>query len=195
MGEKIFDLIKDFACGEYSRKFWGVLILIIILFLLVFPYIDANFLYYSRIEKRIDNLSALVELSGKTIEEKPELLSEYNSIIKEIDAAQTKSLASAINNSSETNFEYWSKFISGGLLFAFVGIVGLFQKKKDDKFNFAIFLKNNFLTFVGSMVFAVIFAFIFSKIPTVGSVWVNVVAAPILQFVSIYLLFLKPKRK
>ena len=84
MGEKIFDFIKDFATGKHSKKFWRLVLLLIIFVLLVFPYFDANFLYYNRIEKGIDNLSALVSLSGKAMEETPELLSEYNSIIEEI---------------------------------------------------------------------------------------------------------------
>lgn len=195
MGEKIFDLVKEFACGKHSRKFWGIVILLVILFLIVFPYIDANFLYYNRIEKRIDNLSALVELSGKTIEENSELISEYNSIIEDINAAQTKSLVSAINRSPETNFDYWIKFAGGGILLFIVGIAGLCQKKKDEKYTFSFFMKNNFLTFVGSMILAVILALFFSFVPTIGSVWINFVATPILQIMIVYLLFIQPKRK
>lgn len=64
MGEKIFDLVKSLATGKYSKIFWVILIIIVVLAIIVFPYIDANFLYYSRIEKRIDNLNNLVLLSG-----------------------------------------------------------------------------------------------------------------------------------
>lgn len=195
MGEKIFDFIKNFATGKHSKKFWGLVLLLIIFVLLIFPYIDANFLYYNRIEKRIDNLSALVNLSGKAIEETPELLSEYNSIIEEINDAQAKSLSSAMNNSSNTNSEYWIKFISGSFLFALVGIIGFCQKKKGVKYTFSLFMKNNFLIMVVCIVFAAILAFAFSKIPTIGSVWINAVAAPVLQFVIMYLLFLQPKNK
>ena len=195
MGEKIFDFIKDFATGKHSKKFWGLVLLLIICVLLVFPYIDANFLYYNRIEKRIDNLSALVSLSGKVMEQTPELLSEYNSIIEEINNAQTKSLISAMNNSSNTNSEYWIKFISGGFLFALVGIIGFFQKKKGVKYTFSFFMKNNFLIMVVCIVLAAILAFVFSKIPTIGSVWINAVAAPVLKLVIMYLLFLQPKKK
>lgn len=94
--------------------------------MLIFPYIDANFLYYSRIEKRNKNLSSLAALNGKPVDEILELLNEYNSIIEEINAAQTKSISSAMSDSSNTDFEFWTKFISGGFLFALIGIIGIF---------------------------------------------------------------------
>lgn len=195
MGEKIFEFIKELAIGKHSKKFWGIAILLLILILLIFPYIDANFLYYSRIEKRIDNLSSLAALNGKSIEDIPELLAEYNSIIEEINAAQTKSIGSAMSDSSNTDFEFWTKFISGGFLFVLIGIIGLFQKKKGEKYTFSFFMKNNFSVFIICMIFAIILAFIFSNIPIIGSVWINSVAAPVLQFIIVYLLFFQPKSK
>ena len=77
MGEKIFDFIKGLATGKYSKAFWGVMILLVIFFILIFPYIDANFLYYTR----IDNLNALIKISGKSVYDTPSLPSEYNIFI------------------------------------------------------------------------------------------------------------------
>ena len=135
MGEKIFDFIKGLATGKYIKAFWGTIILLIVFLILIFPYIDANFLYYTRIEKRIDNLNSLVEISGKTVYETPSLLSEYNSIIEEIKNAQDKNINSVLKESNNGTFDYWVKFISGGFMFALVGIIGLFQIKKGIKYS------------------------------------------------------------
>ena len=192
MGEKIFDLLKSLATGNKSKKFWGALIVIFIIVLIVFPYLDANFFYYNRIEKRIDNLTSIVELNDDKIHKNQGLLLEYESIIREINDANQKSL-NTFNNSTDNEFDFWAKAISGGLLFAIVGIIGLF-KKNNTKMTFLVFFKNNFLIFIVCSLFAVILSFIFSKIPTLGNVWVNVIAAPIVELIIIYL-FTKSNNK
>ena len=192
MGEKIFDLLKSLATGNKSKKFWGVLIVIFIIVLIVFPYLDANFFYYNRIEKRIDNLTSIVELNDDKIHKNQGLLLEYESIIREINDANQKSL-NTFNNNMDNEFDFWAKAISGGLLFAIVGIIGLF-KKNNTKMTFSVFFKNNFLIFIVCSLFAVILSFIFSKIPTLGNVWVNVIAAPIVELIIIYL-FTKSNNK
>ena len=143
MGEKIFDLLKSLATGNKSKKFWGALIVIFIIVLIVFPYLDANFFYYNRIEKRIDNLTSIVELNDDKIHKNQGLLLEYESIIREINDANQKSL-NTFNNNMDNEFDFWAKAISGGLLFAIVGIIGLF-KKNNTKMTFSVFFKNNFL--------------------------------------------------
>ena len=192
MGEKIFDLLKSLATGNKSKKFWGALIVIFIIVLIVFPYLDANFFYYNRIEKRIDNLTSIVELNDDKIHKNQGLLLEYESIIREINDANQKSL-NTFNNNMDNEFDFWAKAISGGLLFAIVGIIGLF-KKNNTKMTFLVFFKNNFLIFIVCSLFAVILSFIFSKIPTLGNVWVNVIAAPIVELIIIYL-FTKSNNK
>ena len=192
MGEKIFDLLKSLATGNKSKKFWGALIVIFIIILIVFPYLDANFFYYNRIEKRIDNLTSIVELNDDKIHKNQGLLLEYESIIREINDANQKSL-NTFNNNMDNEFDFWAKAISGGLLFAIVGIIGLF-KKNNTKMTFSVFFKNNFLIFIVCSLFAVILSFIFSKIPTLGNVWVNVIAAPIVELITIYL-FTKSNNK
>lgn len=170
----------------------GALIVIFIIVLIVFPYLDANFFYYNRIEKRIDNLTSIVELNDDKIHKNQGLLLEYESIIREINDANQKSL-NTFNNNMDNEFDFWAKAISGGLLFAIVGIIGLF-KKNNTKMTFSVFFKNNFLIFIVCSLFAVILSFIFSKIPTLGNVWVNVIAAPIVELIIIYL-FTKSNNK
>lgn len=195
MGEKIFDLIKNLATGKHSKIFWGILIIVIVIAIIVFPYVDANFLYYSRIEKRIDNLVNLVSLSGKEIEESAVLLDEYNNIIEEIKVAQDKNMSTFFENKEDSAFEYWAKFLSGASLFFLVGVVILFQKDKEHKLTFSYFIKNNLLIFIFCIIIGALFGFIFSKLPTFGTIWVNIIGVPILQVIVICFLFTKTESK
>ena len=45
MGERIFDLLKSLATGKQSKKNWGFVIVALVVVVMIFPYIDANFLY------------------------------------------------------------------------------------------------------------------------------------------------------
>lgn len=46
MGEKILSWFERIVTGEKRRWFFAAVIVAIILGVIVFPYIDANFLYY-----------------------------------------------------------------------------------------------------------------------------------------------------
>lgn len=195
MGEKIFDLIKNLATGKHSKIFWGILIIVVVLAIIVFPYIDANFLYYSRIEKRIDNLVDLVSLSGKEIEESAVLLDEYNNIIEEIKVAQDKNMSTLFEDKEDSTFEYWAKFLSGAFLFWLVGVVILFQKNKENKLTFSYFVKNNFLVFIFCTIIGALIGYVFSMLPIFGSIWVNIIGVPILQLIVVCFLFTKTENK
>jgi len=194
MGEKIFDWIKSLATGKNSRVFWGIIILLLIVVVIIFPYIDANFLYYNRIEKRIDNLSALVELSGNPIENSPELLAEYNSIIAEISNAQGKSISPSSDSTTNNKIAFWGKFSGGAFLFALMGVIMLFKKNDKQKPTFSAYLKNNLLVSFLCLIIAGILGYIFSLLPVIFSVWVNAIAAPIIQLIVLYL-FMQPKKQ
>jgi len=68
MGDKIIGWIEKIATGEKRRIFWAMIILLLIVIYIAFPFIDAHFLIYNRIEQRIDNLSKLVSINGKPLE-------------------------------------------------------------------------------------------------------------------------------
>lgn len=182
MGEKIFDIVKSFATGKKNKLFWGIVIILIILAVIILPYIDANFWYYNRIEKRVNNLSSLVDIKNKMGSNSPELSSEYKSIINEINNAQGKSLFSIFSKNNNV-FEFWVKFISGGIVFTLAGIISIFTKPKSVK----SFIKDNLLVFLVCIIIACILAYIFSMIPTLGNVWVNAICTPIIQFFIVYL--------
>ena len=96
--DKLWELLVNVITGRRSRIFWAVVIVLVVFVVIVYPYIDANFLYYDRIEKRIDNLQKLVELTGTPLEENEELNKEYLSIVAEMETAREKALSNATND-------------------------------------------------------------------------------------------------
>ena len=195
MKEKIFDFVRQLATGEKRRPFFAIVIILFIVLMIVFPYVDANFLYFSRIEKRLDNLGKLVEISGYSINDAPELLDEYQSILSEVSSAREKNIIGGLSKADTHGTDYWTKFIGGGFLFALVGIIGLFSKNKGLKMTCSLFLKNNFTIFILCSVMAAIFAFIFAHIPTLGAAWLNAILSPVIQLILVYLLLQPPKNQ
>lgn len=112
MGEKVLDWLGKILTGPKSRIFWAIVIVALVIGIIVFPYIDANFLYYGRIEKRIDNLTSLVEVSGTSLEENEALYAEYLSILDEMETAREKALSNA-TNSQDTVHDRRMKFLQG----------------------------------------------------------------------------------
>lgn len=106
--------------------------------LLLYPYIDANVLVFSRINKRIDILERITQLDTDKIVSNSALQEEYNSIIEEISAIQNRSVGT-IATRQDTNNERTIKFFSGGILFWFVSLIVLFQKNKKE--NISVFKK------------------------------------------------------
>ena len=173
--------------------FWAIIIICIIIFVVIFPYIDANFFFYSRIEKRLDNLQKLQEINGLAIDESPDLKAEYQSVLGEITQAREKTIIDNSQTSISKESDYWIKFISGGFIFALVGIIGLFKGKKGEKLTLFLFIKNNLFIFIFCEIIAVILGYIFTMIPTIGSIWVNAILSPIIQLIIVYL-FMQPKK-
>ena len=155
------------------------------MFLVLYPYIDANFLIYNRINKRIEILEKLTDLDTTKIATNDNLQSEYDSILSEIVSAQNKSFGSITNN-ADTSQNQNIKFVSGGILFWFVSIILLFSKNNQDGFFKKIF--NKFLSTLLCVAIGYILALIGKNIPTFINVWVNAILFPIIQIAFIGLL-------
>ena len=82
MLEKIFDLVK--SNFKNPKLYIGILI-VLLCFLVLFPYIDANVFYYQRINDRIDILQKISEIDPESLAENQILSDEYNRILSEID--------------------------------------------------------------------------------------------------------------
>lgn len=63
-----------------NPKLHVALIIFIIIVALVFPYVDANFFFYSRIERRVSILQSLSEIDIEKVNQSPALQEEYNAI-------------------------------------------------------------------------------------------------------------------
>lgn len=171
MVEKVFDIIKD---NLKNPKLYIALLTIIVVILLLFPYIDANFFYYNRVEKRIDILKAVSDIETEKIENNPILKAEYENILEEISKQKEGSLGSVFitNNTSKVS-RY--KFLTGAILSWLVGVLCLFIKI--DKVSQRI---------VGILFFAIlgcILGYISTLIPTIIDPKCNYILMPILQLV------------
>lgn len=193
MGEKIFGWFEKIATGEKRRYFFATLIIIVILGIIVFPYIDANFLYYNRIEKRIDNLSNLVNLTDTPLEENVILYKEYLNILEEMQTARENSLF-ASNKAEVSRTDSMWKFAGGALLWVIIAIVLFFSKKKGEQRTFKQFI-NNVPYAALCLMIGVILGGVFVFIPTIGIAELNFALAPIVEIIVMWLIIESPKSK
>ena len=181
--KKLFEI----ATGKKAKIFWAVILSAIVLLLLLYPYIDANVLVFSRINKRIDILERITQLDTDKIVSNSALQEEYNSIIEEISAIQNRSVGT-IATRQDTNNERIIKFFSGGILFWFVSLIVLFQKNKKE--NISVFKKilNNLMPTVLCVALGYLLALVGRSIPTIINVWINAIAFPCIQLAIIGLI-------
>ena len=68
--EKMSDIINkimEIATGKYAKKFWLICFTVIVILLFLYPYIDANFFVYNRLDQRIEVLDRFSKLDRDTI--------------------------------------------------------------------------------------------------------------------------------
>lgn len=191
MGEKILGWFEKIATGEKRRWFFAALIIIAILGIIIFPYIDANFLYYSRIEKRINNLSNLVSLTDIQLEENEVLYEEYLSILEELETARENSLFDSEKTEDSRSDRIW-KFSGGALLWVIIAVVLVLFKKKGEQRTFKQWI-NNFFSAIFCLMIGAILGCVFIYIPTIVSAEFNFILAPIVQFIVAWLIMESPK--
>ncbi|MDE6950739.1 MAG: hypothetical protein K2P64_07475 [Lachnospiraceae bacterium] len=202
MGEalgKVVEALVDVFKRNYKRpKLWftvGVLIFVIILLI---PYIDSNFFYFKRIEKRIDILAKVMSLDQTMINSNQAYKDEYQSILQEIEQQRDRSLNSLMNKFI-CNANYLMvteggkgnrviKFLTGALWFIIMTIcipfIKTFKKKSDKVIAFVI------LMLISAMVGG-----IFSMIPVIISPIVNYVGIPLLQLGIVIIVAIKSNKK
>lgn len=173
MAEKIFEVIKN---NLKNPKFYGWILLVIILAWLLFPYVDANYFYFKRVGKRIEILKQMTELDRGKIDDNPVLKEEYLTILSEIKKQKTGSVA-AIFIFDETEEVFRNKLLSGGAITWILALVYVFSKnlKKSQRI----------VGFILLVVIGFLIGFLMAKIPTIISPWGNYILVPILQCVII----------
>lgn len=181
--KKLFEI----ATGKKAKIFWAVFLAIIVILLVLYPYIDANFLVFSRINKRIDILERVTQLDLDKINKNSALQKEYISVIGEISTIREKSVGT-ITTRQDTNNDKTIKFISGGSLFWLVSLIVLFSKNKKDNISFLKKIFNNVMSAILCVFIGYFCALIGKNIPTIINVWLNAVGFPIVQIAIIGLI-------
>lgn len=124
MFEKIFDLIKN---NFKNPKLYVFLLVVLLTVLVLFPYIDANFFYYNRVNDRIDILTKVSEINVEQIQENEILYKEYNSILTEIEKQSSGNIGSVFIKEADNTVNL-IKFITGGVLVWLIALLCLFIK-------------------------------------------------------------------
>lgn len=178
MKEIILNILKD--TKNYKKIAW-VFILAILLLIVLYPIIDANFLYYKRVSNRIDILDKINNIEVEKIEENKKLKQEYDSILNEISEKENNYLNNIfIKETSVRN--NLIKFISSSWVFIIVGLILPFTK---DKVKGKRTL-NNFFGGILCLGIAGLLGFIGYKIPTIINIVVNII---LYQIIIIYLAY------
>lgn len=181
--KKLFEI----ATGKKAKIFWAVFLTIIVLLLVLYPYIDANFLVFSRINKQIDILERVTQLDLDKINNNSALYKEYNSIIEEISTIREKSVGT-ITTRQDTYNDKTIKFISGGSLFWLVSLIILFSKNKKDNISALKKIYSNMMSAILCVVLGYFFALIGKNIPTIVNIWINAIGFPCIQIAIIGLI-------
>lgn len=182
---RILELIVDFLKRNYKKpKLWFAILGILVFIILIFPYIDSNTFYYTRMEKRISILEHLTQLDETTINSNPVYRQEYESILQEIQLQRERSVNSIATQLFDTVNSSWTtgkdqgnkilKFISGAIWFLIVTICVPFMntfKKRSDKL----------VAFIVMIILSTIVGCIFMAIPIIYRSWINYFVIPIAQ--------------
>lgn len=196
---RILELIVDFLKRNYEKpKLWFGILGILVFIILIFPYIDSNTFYYTRMEKRISILEHLTQLDETTINSNPVYRQEYESILQEIQLQRERSVNSIATQLFDTVNSSWTtgkdqgnkilKFISGAIWFLIVTICVPFMntfKKRSDKL----------VAFIVMIILSTIVGCIFMAIPIIYRSWINYFVIPIAQLVIVIVLVGKKDKK
>ena len=196
---RILELIVDFLKRNYKKpKLWFGILGILVFIILIFPYIDSNTFYYTRMEKRISILEHLTQLDETAINSNPVYREEYESILQEIAMQRDRSVNSLVTglvdevNSSlaagKNQGNRVIKFISGAIWFLIVTICVPFMntfKKRSDKL----------VAFVVMIILSTVVGCIFMAIPIIYKPWINYYVIPIAQLILAVALTTKKDKK
>lgn len=172
------NILKD--SKNYKKIAW-IFIIAILLLVVLYPIIDANFLYYKRVSNRIDILENVSKIDENKINKNDKLKKEYNSIIEEISEKENNYLNNIFVN--ETSFKNKAiKFFSAAWIFILVGLILPFTKDK---------IKNkrtwtNLFSGILCIGLGCLFGYFGFKIPTIVNIVVNII---LYQIIMVYLAY------
>ena len=170
-----------------NPKLYAAFAVVLIIVAIVFPYIDANFFFYNRIEKRVSILQSLSEIDMDKVSQNPELQEEYDAIISEIEKQRELSISNAISSEQTANNIPLFKFLSGGALAWIIALYVPFMNTFKDN-------KTKVLAFLLLILFGGILGGIGYIIPIILNPWINYIGYPVLQLIALIALAIKPKQ-
>ena len=185
--DKAIELIVFWIQKNFKNpKLYIVLATLLIIVAIVFPYIDANFFFYNRIEKRVRILQSLSEIDMDKVSQYSALQEEYDAIISEIDKQQELSISNAITSDQTANNIQLFKFLSGGALTWIIALCVPFMNTFKDK-------KTKILAFLLLILFGEVLGGIGYLIPIFFNPWINYIGYPVLQLTTLIALAIRPK--
>ena len=197
---------------NYKRpKLWIALTVIAVVVIFLFLYIDSNFFYFSRIEKRIDVLEKVIALDQQAINGNEIFAKEYQDILQKIEQQNEHSiksvkdiLAAGINEAGDIltsgiqeignyfraenvvqDSRPLFKFLTGGIWFLILTLCVPFMKSVFESPGERI------AAFVIMLVLTLMVGGICSVMPTIFSPWVNYIGIPIIELIGLGILFSK----
>lgn len=196
---KIIEMLLEGFKKNYKRpKMWLCIGIIVFCFVLLFPYIDSNFFYFSRIEKRIDILEKVMALDETKINSNQAYMNEYQDILQEIEQQSNRSINSVVNQASNyidcaiaTGKEQgnrWIKFFTGAFWAIIITVCVPFMntfKKRSDKL----------LAFVLMLIISLLIGWFFSIIPIIVTPLFNYAGIPVIQIVFVIIAVSKNNKK
>ncbi|MBS7528843.1 hypothetical protein KHM83_19430 [Fusibacter paucivorans] len=179
----MFNEIMQFI-EKLTVKRAGIILGFLIVLMISYPLLDYNFLYYKRVNNRIDVLKNIQELDTNLLMSNEILSDEYESILEEIGGRDEKYSLSPDNifiDETTNNIKIY-KFISGGFWCFLFAILSPFIYKS--------FLK----TIQGILVLAALGGLLGGIgliIPTFRMTLINYFGLPILQLIILIALAIK----
>jgi len=159
-----------------------IFIILIILAIIFYPIIDANFLYYNRANKRIEIIQKIVSINEKDIKRDSRIEEEYNSILSDMNT-QSNNYISNIFQRETNKIRNISKFIAGSWLFIIIGLIMPFipDKNKEKRLTF-----NNIMSGILCIAIGGVIGFVCYKIPNIINFVVNMI---LYQIILIFLTY------
>lgn len=198
VGKIVEELLEGFKKNYKRPRMWICIGIIVFCFVLLFPYIDSNFFYFSRIEKRIDILEKVMALDETKINGNQAFMNEYQNILQEIEQQSDRSINSVVDKASNyinrtiaTGKEQgnrWIKFFTGAFWAIIVTIWIPFMntfKKRSDKLLGVILM----------MIISIILGWFFSVIPIIFTPLFNYIGIPVLQIIFVICIVCKSNKK
>lgn len=176
MKDFILSIIKNIK--DYKLLVW-IFILGVLILIILYPIIDANFLYYKRISNRVEILEKVSKIDISKLKNK-QLIEEYNSILNEISEKEDKYLNNIFIYEENTKNSI-IKIASATWIFILVTIFVPLSEENRKKG-----LKFNITCCVACLLIAALCGYIGYIIPTVINVFINVI---LYNIVIIFLLY------